>query len=448
MGTSLGDNSVVEIDVFLPYYNTPRFLDHSREIAASFNMRHPRHKVRIHECNVTVAQATLERAVQEGKAPAIAQFPYTSFQLAREMVGVDGRPFFSSVERAVAGRTEILGEPVTQTDVIPAVRDYYTCDGELTSVPTLASTLVMFANMDMLKAAGIRAMPRTWSEIDVACETISRLPDAPPYAITWPSFGWMFLHALGAEGVLVADHDNGRSGPAEHVYLASEEMLAYVKWWQHLHKRGHYLYTSMAGLPLDDPAKIWDDNVTAFASQQVAFCLSSSVDSERMVQAGQGEGFSVRVGHAPYSGRVPYCGSAIGGDSLWLSADLDEATRDGALAFIQFLNDARNAAERHVRSGYLPVTMASVDLLDDEGWFAARPHRRAAVDQLLTGRGAAQAKGALIGVLPSIYEVLVAAMHDVLANGADPETRLAQANADGQRLLDAHNARLRASAQL
>jgi hypothetical protein len=74
-------------------------------------------------------------------------------------------------------------------------------------------------------------------------------------------------------------------------------------------------------LPRQVHEAVKENNFAAFASQRVAFCISSSVDVERMVQAGRDAGFTVQAAQFPFNDSVPCHGNLIGGDSLWLAAE-------------------------------------------------------------------------------------------------------------------------------
>jgi sn-glycerol 3-phosphate transport system substrate-binding protein len=419
------------VDVWLLYYHTPSYLDGMKELAEKFNDAHPRYHVNIQGHYYRTLPEELFRAAQDGHRPAVAQFFYATAQLARDMRGKDGKPLFASVGKAVGGRTEILGEPVVLGDLLPAVRDYYTCDGHVAAVPLVASTALLYANTTVLERAGISEAPRTWKEVEAACAAVAELPDGPAHAITWPNHGWFFQQSLAQQGGLLADRDNGRSGRAETVDLATGEMLAYVRWWQRLQRDGHYLYTGVGA---------WEANFAAFAEQRVAMTMSSSVEAVRMIQAGRDGGFGVLPCRMPHNDGVPYAGNMIGGDALWLADGLDEVTRDGALAFLQFVVNPRNAADRHKTSHFIPPTRASADLLAAEGWFAQDPGLRVALEQLDAADGSPAARGALLGGFADIQDMMTRAMDEVLVSGADPAARFAQASAEAQRLLDDYNA--------
>jgi sn-glycerol 3-phosphate transport system substrate-binding protein len=430
---------MVVVDVYMHYYLSPHFLDDTRQLAAQFNAAHPGYQIEVHGFDYQELPAEIAKAVARGAKPAVAQYFYSSGQLARDMLDKDGRPLFTSVAKAIAGRPEILGEQVVTDDLLPTIRDYYSIDDELLSMPTLGSTTLLYGNTTLLAKAGVTSLPQTWSEVGVACAALAQLPDGPRHAITWPNHGWMFQQALAQQGGLLANHDNGRSARADKVDLASPEMRSYLQWWQWLHKRGYYLHTGT--LPIGDGAsQVWEDNYTAFARQEVALVLSSSVEAERMVGAGRSAGFAVAAGPLPRNKlSSDAAGPVIGGDSLWLAAGLDQETQDGALAFMQLLNRPDIAAERHKYGHYVPITKSATALLTEQGWFAENPHRKVAVEILLAGNPTAAGRGALLGDLAGIQDVMALAMHDVLITGKAAPPRFAEATAQAQELLDDYN---------
>ncbi|WP_028568563.1 extracellular solute-binding protein [Salinispora tropica] len=422
------------ITMWMPHYPViPWFMGWVTEVAKTFNHTHPDYRVDIEGYDWYHLPNAIHQAAMQGNPPTIAQYFYTSTQEAYDTRRADGSPLFTSVERALDGRTEILGQPVVLDDLLPAAREYYVYDGAVAAMAPLTSTTLLYANMTQLAAAGIADVPRTWHELDVACRAVVAQRDGPPHAITWPNHGWLFQQSVAQQGGLLADHDNGRSGRAETVNLASSEMMAYVRWWQRLHRDGHYLY-------LGDGSEVdWERNFQAFAEQRVAFVLTTSVESTRMADAGRRGGFDVRACRMPHNGEVPYAGNVIGGDALWLASGIDQATRDGALAFIQFLSSPANAAARHRETNFMPVTRGAIDLLDDQGWFLENPHHWTAVAQLEANDGTAAGRGALLGDFAAIQNVMTRAMHDVLTGGVNADERFQRATAEAQRLLDNYN---------
>lgn len=416
-----------------------QLVDPIRRQAAEFNRRHPEYQVVVEAVGVGAFPREMARAVREGTAPHIASYQYTYVQEAQDMRDPDGRPVFTSVTKAVGGWEEILGEPVVLDDVVANMRAYFTLNGDLGTMPRNTSNVVLFSNMDALNAVGITEPPSTWAEVEAACAALAGRDGARRAGITWPNFGWLFQQSVAQQGGLIADHENGRSGRAEKVFYTSPEMLAYVTWWRDLHRAGHYLYTGKSS--------DWWGCMGALAAGDVAMMLSSSVEAGPIVRAGRKAGFRVQASRMPYNEQAGYAGNPIAGESLWLRDGLDEPTRDGALAFIQFMNNPRNAAAiyDHGRT-FIPTTEASIDLLTSEGWFDRNPHYRAAIDQLRMTPDSPATRGVVLGNFLPIQSAAVQAMHDVLVNDEDPVARFSRANDQAQQLLDEYAHRVDAAA--
>ncbi len=429
----------VVVEMWLPRYPAvPLYISGIRRLAASFQELHPEYVINVRESSYKTLPEDVDAASRQGRAPALVQYFHTSTQLARDMLTASGAPLFTSVHEAIDGRTEILGHPVVTGDILATARAYYSYDGALMAVPPLISTTLLYANTDLLQAAGVTRLPQTWDEVDGACEAVRALPGLT-HGITWPNHGWIFQQAVSQSGGLLADHGNGRRGRAEKMLLDSPEMLAFAGWWRRMHRQGRYLYTGNQAYGQTVQAA-WEDNFTAFAEQKVAFILSSSVEADWLLQAGRERGFGVAAGRMPYSGRFPFAGNIVGGDAIWLVDGLEPAVRDGALAFLQYLLTPEHAAERHRDTWFVPATGAAMKLLTAQGWFQQRPHLAVAVDQLAASDHSAAALGALIGEFGPIQGVITHAMHDVLLGQDDPAWRFAAANGEAQRLLDEYNA--------
>jgi sn-glycerol 3-phosphate transport system substrate-binding protein len=423
----MSDRTVVE--AWLADLTFPRYMDTLYARARRFEQAHPEYEIRIRGIYFEDVPAEVARGVGEGRGPAIAEYYYTETPDALDAVDPAGRPVFTSVSAAVGGRTEVLGEPVVLDDLLPALRAQYTCYGELRSLPTVATTYQLYTNVTMLRAAGVTEVPQTWQDLRAACEQVAKSPDAPPHAIGWANHGIPFQHAVAVQGGTIADNGNGRLAPATRVDFTGPEMLAWVSWWRGLHEDGLYEYS---GEPGD-----WFGTFELFAEQRLAFRMSSSNDVGTTAEAAERAGFELAVSRFPYNADVPHHGNVVAGTSLWLADRLDERTRDGALAFMQFLASPDNAAEYHEEHSFLPVTRSASAVLRQRGWYDEHPHHRAPEDQLdeetVDGTPAA---GALIGGHFRIQDVLAAAVHDVLVHGADPLERLTSATAQAQEVLD------------
>ena len=430
----------MEIDVWLAVspkipgtddYSLPGF-GHARvEAAESFNRAHPQYRVKIRMVDFRALPEEVGAAVASGNPPDIAEYNYSSTQVALDMRARNGDPLFAPIQRAIGDRTEILGEPVVIDDLVPAVRNYFSLGGELVSMPSILSTNVLFGNKDILERAGVERMPATWQELEDACAAIAKLPDGPAHGAAWPIYGWLFHMEIAGQGALFCNNDNGRSGRSTRVFFDSPEMLNYVRWLKSLYDHGYYHYT---GEPRDYFA-----GMEAFARQEVAFAVTSSAVSQAMADAAAEGGFGLLVGQLPRHDALSSPGGALGGHSFFLTAGLPKEKEDGALAFLQHqLNLQHAVARTYDRS--LPLTVPAHDQVMADDWVEPHPGFRIATEQVTSADLTPVAAGPMLGNLNGVNTPATYALEDVLLRGADPESRFRAATEEAQLVLDRHNA--------
>lgn len=412
-------------------HELPGFGDPIVHAAESFNRAHPEYLVRIRKVDFRELPKVVAEAVAQGNPPDIAEYVYTATQVALDTRAHNGDPLFVPVQRAVAGRTKILGEPVVIDDLMPGARDYWSRGGELVSIPTCVTANIMYANKTVLERAGIRRMPTTWRELTAACAAVADLQDGPAYGVTWPNYGWLFHSEVIGQGGLFSDNDNGRTGRSTRVFLDSPEMLNYVQWWQRMHDSGYYHYT---GEPND-----YFGGMAAFARQEVAFTVTSSAVGRIMTEMAVESGIELMAGPLPRFDERPYVGGPFGGQSFFLSAGLSKEKEDGALAFLQHqLNPEHAAARTYTHS--LPLTLSAYEQTTADHQVEPFPGFRAATEQVASSNQTPAGAGPLLGNLNGINGILTVAMEDVLLSGAEPTSRFRTATQEAQVLLDRHNA--------
>jgi sn-glycerol 3-phosphate transport system substrate-binding protein len=412
-------------------HSLPGFGDARVAAAESFNRAHPRYRVEIKMVDFRALPEEVGAAVERGNPPDIAEYIYSSTQTALDMRAGNGEALFTPVQRAIGGRTEILGEPVVVDDLLPVLRNYYSAGGELVSMPAVMTTNLLFGNRDVIERAGVGRMPTTWQELTDACAAVAKLPDGPAHGAAWPIYGWLFHMEIAGQGGLFSNHDNGRTGRSTRVLLDSPEMLEYVRWWRSMHEHGYYHYT---GEPRD-----YFSAMEAFADQQVAFVVTSSAVGQFMADLAQEAGFGLMVGQLPRHDALRSPGGPVGGHSFFLAGGLPKEKEDGALAFLQHqLNPEHAVARTHDRS--LPLTLAAYEQVMADDWPEPHPGFRIATHQVTSADLSAPAAGPLVGNLNGINTLITYAMEDVLLRGADPQARFRAVNEEGQALLDRHNA--------
>ncbi|WP_150238160.1 extracellular solute-binding protein [Nocardiopsis quinghaiensis] len=426
-----GASGATVLEVLLSDYPFPGFLDPLRARAAEFERRHPGVRVRVRAAGYEELPALAAEEAGRGRRPALVSYYTGASRQALDTVDAGGGPLFVPVERALAGRSHVWGEPVTTGDAVPAARGFFTYGGELAAVPLGLSTMVLYSNMTALSAAGVTRAPRTWREVASACASVGRARTAP-FGVSWPNDGKLFQQWLTQRGVALVDRANGREGRAGQALVGTRGLEELVTWWHRLNADGHFLYTGA----LED----WPGVITAFAEGEVAMRVGSSFEADHVVRAGREAGFEVEVSPLPHRDGTTPVGNWVGGDALWLADGLEERTRDGALALAMYLTRPESVVAWHKASGSSPTTFSALRSLGAEGWFEAHPHHAVVRDQLGACSGTHGAHGPVIPGSHGFQTALMEAMGDVLADGAEPAERFRLAGTEAQRALEEYNA--------
>lgn len=403
--------------------------------AESFNRAHPHYQVRVRKVEAHVLPELVAEAVAQGNPPDIAEYYALSTQTALDTRAANGDPLFTGVQRAIAGRAKVLGEPVVIDDLLPTIREHYSLGGELVSMPSFASTCILYGNKAVLERAGIERMPATWEELSDACAAVTALPDGPPHGVSWPNYGWLFQMHIAGQGALLSNNGNGRAGRSTRVYLDSPEMLNYVRWWKQMHDRGYYLITEEFHF-----ATIID----AFVRQQIAFAVSTTAAGGFVKDLEAAAGFEIVAGQLPRSSELRSPGGVPGGGSFFLAAGLPKDKEDGALAFLQHQLNPEHAvaamSDPSCPMTSLPLTQAAYQRAMSDDWPEPFNGFRIGTEQFVAAKQTPAAAGAVLGNLNGINLAVTEAMEDVLLRGAEPVSRFRAANEEAQAVLDRHNA--------
>jgi sn-glycerol 3-phosphate transport system substrate-binding protein len=426
-----GTEGGTDVNVWIAF--TDNRLDWTQQVAEEFSAQIDDYEVVVqgYADYESLFDATL-LAVDQGNPPAVVQYFEAATTDAQDAVDSEGNPIFTSVEDAIAGRSDILGFPVVLDSVVSSAQSYYTLDNQFKSMPWNTSSSIMFVNRTLLDAAGVEGTPTTWQELEAACDEFMASAAATSACVTWPNHGWFYEQSIAQQGELLVNNDNGRSARATEIFLTSDASIDYISWWKSLEEKGHYVYT---GVQRD-----WGGTYDLFAAQGVPFLIYSSSDTTLLTDEGKNGGFEVEAAFMPRNGeRTEGGGNIIGGATLWVVDGLPEGERDVALAFLNYLNNPENAADWHRVTGYIPITETAVETLEQEGWFEENPNSLVANEQLAAAPATPATAGALMGNFVNIRDVVTGAIEDILVNDLDPATRMAEAQTEAQRLLDEYN---------
>ncbi len=349
-------------------------------------------------------------AARQGNPPHLVQLYEVGSQIA-----VDSGIFMPVIE---------LGEFDTE-DYIEPVLNYYTIDGQVNSIPFNSSSPIIYANRDLMNAAGVDAVPETFGGILEACEAAEAAgvltADVKCFGVSLN--GWFIEQWVAQQGEPLVNNDNGRAGRATEVLLTSDAVKNVFNWFKTLNDNGWYTYTGR----LED----WDGSDAIFTNGNVMFHITSTADLVNITNA-VGDSFELVTGQLPIADGTERNGVVIGGASVWLVGDHPEEELNVARDFVLYMTNPENMVSWHKATGYYPVRNSSVDMLTDEGWFEEFPNARTAFDQLLNTVPNSATAGALMGTFQATRTIVEEALQKVFA-GASVDSALEEA----KRLADA-----------
>lgn len=385
--------------------------------ADEFNRAHPDVRVvPVPHANYPETFQKLATSARSGKAPALVQISEAGTQLA-----VDSMLFRPMPAAAQAQ----LG------DYLPAVNRYYTVAGRLFSLPFNTSSPVLYANITLLKKAGVTTVPDTLEGITRACQAL-RKASLKAKCLTFPVDAWYFEQWAAQQGQVWVDGANGRERRATQSFLNSPAVVRPLTWLQALNAAGDYVNTGK-----------YEDNsgVTAlFLKGNVAFLITSSSRIGQVLTGSAQQGFAVKVGMMPVPAGTLRQGVVTGGSSLWIPREIRPQQAQAAQEFALYLTNTPNLAAWHRLSGYDPLRESSVTLLRQSGWFRSGEAHTVAFRQFRDTRPSAATSGALFGSFYEVRAVLHASIDRVLA-GANVQDTLLAAKRRADQLIGAYNAR-------
>jgi len=315
----------------------------------------------------------------------------------------------------------VMGDDFDTEAFIPAVRDYYSDENGLVALAFNSSTPIVYANVDMLAAAGIEELPTDWtfSDFTALCDTIMEANDLE-FCVSIGQVGWFFEQILANSGGLYFDNDNGRTGRAEAAVFNEGQGVEVFTFLTDLYLNG---YAPNLG-------STWTDTDATFQAGQSAFIFDSTSD----VAIINNSEFGVTTTFIPHSDSSDRNGVVIGGAALWLIDSGDDAINDAAWQFMQFMAEPEQQVTWHVGSGYFPVLTAVQDSEEIQAFWAENPNFVTAVEQLVTTTTMMEddsinyaVLGGRAGPFPAIRRLIVDAYVRVIDDGLSPQEALDEA---------------------
>lgn len=358
-------------------------------------------------------------AFRAGQAPNIAQV----FE-----VGTGSMLAAGQAVKPVWQLAKDAGVTIDPQAYIPGVRGYYSLpDGQLASMPFNSSTAVMWFNQDAFEAAGLdpQKPPATWAELETAAGKLaSKQPT--PIAMTTSWFTWIQLEEFAAiHNLEYATEQDGYDGLGAVLNVNQPPFVAQLQRFLDMAKSGAFKYAGRDSAP---------DAV--FYSGQAAIGFGSSSGRADIVKNAK---FRYGEVYLPYDPAVnPHpINSIIGGASLWaMTAPKRPPEEYKAVArFYQFIGQPNQAARWAQDTGYVPVTTAGFELLQEQGYYEKNPGTDVPVQQLSRGTMTDNSRGLRLGRLPEIRTILYEEIERALQGQQGAQAALDSAKERGDKVL-------------
>ncbi|WP_112322010.1 extracellular solute-binding protein [Oceanibium sediminis] len=318
------------------YGNTGAVEEAIQAQCAAFNAAQSEHVV---SC---VGQGGYEPAMQK----AIAA--YRSSQHPVLIQFFDAGTLDLMLSGAVRSVQDLMSD-VDWDDYVVGARSFYeTSTGELFSQPYNGSTLIFYANMDMLGDVGVSEIPQTYEDVvTVARKLKDNGHECPVLQRVHP---WFSLEQFSARhGEAIASNNNGYGGLDAEFTFNTGLVATHLQNIQSWRDEGLFrLPTDVAG------------GKNAFVTGECAMVENSTAHYAAAFPA---HGDAIAIGLPPIYDGYQRHNTLIGGGSIWAMQGHDDADYDAARAFLNFVRQNDQQIEFAGRTGYMPVTNSALAAL-------------------------------------------------------------------------------------
>jgi len=318
---------------------------------------------------------------------------------------------------------EKFGVDYNLEGMVPAVKSYYSVNGDLASIPVMTSQPLLYINPDLAAAAGLdpESPPRTFDEVFDWAEAIHAATGTA--GLTFHMSPWWNEEFSAAAGVEYCTPENGTGAKAVTEMTYTDP--AQVALWTRLQE----LFASGAVLNVGTDGNA---SMSAFTTGTAAMLFGSS-GTLGTISAALGDDF-VPVAFPlsdPDGGAVP------GGNSVWIiGQDKTDKQQAAAAEFAAFLGSASSQEQIFAASGYLPSQVAAQKSLAG-GSSAAE---KVLLHQLVATPSTTATAGCHTGALTETRTAVQTAMEQI-ANGADVISAFKTAETASEEILATYNER-------
>ncbi len=316
------------------------------------------------------------------------------------------------------------GEPFDPNAYLPAITGYYsTTKGEMLSFPFNSSSMVMWANLDALKAIGLSEPPKTWPDLFAAAKKLTQngFPNCG-FSTTWVT--WLNIEQLSAwHNVPVATKANGMDGLDTTLEINGPLQVKHLANLAEAQKDKSFDYSGR-----------YDSGFGRFTAGECPIMFGSSGSYGNVKGAAK---FAWASAPMPYYPDVPGApqNSIIGGASLWVMGGKKPDEYKGVAKFFTFLSDTDRQAKLHQTTGYMPITKAAYEKSKADGFYDKNPALETPIKELTNKPPTENSRGLRLGNLPQMRDLWAEEIEATLAGKKTAKQGLDEAAIRGNAML-------------
>jgi sn-glycerol 3-phosphate transport system substrate-binding protein len=310
-----------------------------------------------------------------------------------------------------------------EADYLPGVISYYSdTEGNMLSLPFNSSTPVMWVNLTLFEENGLE-VPTTWDGVVEAARALKEAGVASPFGMGWQS--WTMIENFSAwHDIQIGTNSNGFGGTDTELTINNPAVVAHIQRLADMAEEGLFVYGGRRG-----------DSRPQFVNGEAAMWINSSAYFGGFVADIQGFEFTQVPMPIDMSVRSEPQNSVIGGATLWVLRGHEDAEYACTAQFLNFLSDAERQADWAQSTGYVPITLAAAELMEERGFFAENPGTDVAITQLTLNQPTANSAGLRFGNFVQIRDVINEELEAVWSGNKTAEEAMNAAVERGNDLL-------------
>ncbi len=295
----------------------------------------------------------------------------------------------------------------------PALMENGQTLGKTWGIPFQRSTIVMYYNKDMFRAAGLDPdnPPATWDELLTASKALTDA-DKGQYGLMIPSTGypyWMFGALTMQNGQVLMNGDGNET------YFDKPAVVEALTFW-------HALGAEHKVMP--EGTIEWGTLRQNFLEGKTAMMWHSTGN---LTAVKKNASFDFGVAMLPAREQR---GTPTGGGNFYIFKQTSEEERRAAMKLIRFMTSPERAAQWSIETGYIGISQASYDTQALKDYVVEFPPAKVARDQLefATAELSTYQTG-------RVRKLLDDAIQAALTGQKTPEEALGEAQSQADRLL-------------